>query len=346
MREWTASWRLLMLALVPLASAAPAQDSETGTALAPAIASPPLSGELGGYLRTLARQPRDLNALLGAGRLALESGDIGAAFNFYSRADEVSPHSGPAKAGLGSALVMSEKSDDALRLFAEAVSLGVPEYRLARDRGLAYDLRGDNRRAQRDYQLAYRNGPDDELTRRYALSLGISGSRDDALTLLDPLLRRKDQAAWRARALVLALNGDVRGANGIARAVMARDQADSMVPFLRRLASLNPADKAHAVNFGTIPSDGTQVAAVQIGDPYRSGGASGNLIPAGDPFGRRDAAETNTRVAAVARASNRFKSRSIQPRYLSCLAYRFSRNPQHQLLHLDFQLTERLRARV
>ncbi len=282
---------------------------------------------LGRYIRVLAGSPRDLSALLGAGQAALDVGDANAALGFYARAEEVSPSNGRVKAGLGSSLVMIERPDDALRLFAEAVALGVPEAALARDRGLAYDLRGDSVRAQRDYALAMSRrsygDSDDELVRRYALSLGISGDRPRAMAMLDPLLRKQDQGAWRARAFIMAMTGDVSGANGVARQLMVPAMANAMSPLLSRLASLNAAERAHAVNFGTVPSDGTQLA-VQRGDPYlgavpvpgatpSSSGlvsaqglsrvpvpaASGDtgLIPAGEPLGPRPVDIKPVRVA-------------------------------------------------
>ncbi|CAN5147797.1 hypothetical protein BH09PSE3_BH09PSE3_25670 [soil metagenome] len=252
------------------------------------------------HLRTLAVAPRSLSALLGAGESALAVGDPNAALGFYARAEQVDPRSGKAKAGLASALVMLERADDALPLFAQAVSLGIPEAEVASNRGLAYDLRGDSRRAQRDYQLALKHAPDDETTRRYALSLGISGDRAQAMTLLDPLLRKQDQSAWRARAFILAMTGDVAGANGIARQVMPANLASTMSPFLTRLPQLSAADKAHAVAFGTMPSSGTNMASVEIGDPFHAirnndaGGASDGLIPAGPPLG------TDVPVARIA----------------------------------------------
>lgn len=275
---------------------------------------------LGRYIRILAGSPRDLDALLGAGQAALDVGDANAALGFFARAEEVAPSSGRVKAGLGSSLVMIERPDDALRLFAEAVSAGMAESGVARDRGLAYDLRGDPKRAQRDYALAMTRGRDDELVRRYALSLGISGDRTGAMAMLDPLLRRQDQGAWRARAFIMAMNGDVAGANGVARQLMVPAMASAMSPLLSRLSSLNAAERGHAVNFGTVPTDGTQLA-VQTGDPFlttvprrlpkastvvadsrsRMPETSGDrgLIPTGEPLGPRPIDVTQTRIATV-----------------------------------------------
>jgi hypothetical protein len=95
------------------------------------------------------------------------------------------------------------------------------------------------------------------------------------------------------------MTGDVPGANGIARQVMPTNLAATMSPFLARLPQLNAADRAHAVDFGTMPSAGTNMASVELGDPFHaigggasggtSGGASDQLIPTGTPLGRTDA---------------------------------------------------------
>lgn len=274
----------------------------------PGLTAPDPANMLSGHLRTLAANPRSLAALLGAGQAAIDVGDPNAALGFFSRADEVSPGNARAKAGLASALILLEKPDEALRVFGEAVSLGVAESDIAKDRALAYDLRGDNRRAQRDYLVAMRRGTDDEVIRRYALSLGISGDRAQALTVLDPLLRKQDQAAWRARAFILAMNNDVSGANAVARQVMPASLAATMAPFLARLATLNPAERAHAVNFGTMPSDGQTFASVRIGDPFRPAGAAmvpsassagAGLIPSGAPLGRQKVAAAPVPPKAV-----------------------------------------------
>ncbi len=257
----------LMLAAAPSAAQYETVPTTGDTQAVPLSNSP--SDQLAANLVRLGRNPRDVYALIGAGESAIAVGDGQAAFSFLSRADELSPNNGRVKAALGSAMVLTERPAEALQYFALASSLGIPDVAFARDRGLAYDLRGDSRRAQRDYATALAKGPDDEITRRLALSFGISGERDRALNLLDPLLRKQDQAAWRARAFVFAMAGDVRGAEGIARTVLPAGEGQTMGPFLRRLAGLNAAERALAVNFGTMPSDGQRYARVETGDPYR-----------------------------------------------------------------------------
>jgi Flp pilus assembly protein TadD len=210
---------------------------------------------LGRYLRVLARNPGDLEALLGAGDAALAVGDADAAINFYSRAEKIAPRDGKTKAGLASALVQKEQPRPALKMFDDAVDLGVSPVSIALDRGLAYDLRGDNRRAQQEYALVLRNRVDPEATRRMALSMAMAGDRQGALAVLDPLLRKQDIPAWRARAFVLAMTGAAQEAEQAAYAVLPRTQADALKPFLERLPQLKASEKAAAVHFGHFPEN-------------------------------------------------------------------------------------------
>lgn len=207
-------------------------------------------------LNTLAENPNSVAALTGAGRAALDMGDGEAALNFYARADQIAPSDGATKAGMARALVRLERGREALPLFAEALSLGVSESEIAGERGLAWDTIGEPRRAQADYQLALRRGDDPEIQRRLALSLAISGEREAALRVIDAQLRAQDRAAWRTQAFVLALTGDAAGADRAAGSVMAPADARALAPFLARLPSLSPSQKALAVHFGHFPSDG------------------------------------------------------------------------------------------
>lgn len=212
------------------------------------------------HVRVLAGSPRNYDALVGAGRAALELGDPQAAAGFFGRAEEVHSASWVPKVGQGAALVQLLDPQAALSAFEAAQRLGASQMSVALDRGLAFDLLGDQARAQSDYRVAM-GGPEQvEARRRMALSLGISGKKAEALSTLDPLLARRDPAATRIRALVLALNGDTEGARAAVNAAMPGIAA-SMEPFLRRLASLRPAEKAAAVHMGHLPGSGQATSA-------------------------------------------------------------------------------------
>ena len=215
-------------------------------------------------VRILATSPKNFDALVSAGKAALQLGDDQAAAGFFGRADEIRPASPLPKAGMGAALVMNGDPRGALTYFARAQQLGATSATLGSDRGLAYDLLGQQVAAQSDYRAALAGHDRDEARRRLALSLAISGDKALALETLQPLIQRQDAAAWRVRALVLALGGDV---------VSAKAALDSRMPgasahmdrFFRRLPTLSSGQKAAAVHLGIFPDSGVAVASASPG---------------------------------------------------------------------------------
>ena len=208
-------------------------------------------------MRALGANPNDLNALVAAGELSLGLDDLSAAAALFARADRINPRHPRVKAGMGSILVRSERPGEALRYFAMADGFGIDAQRIASDRGFAYDLIGEQERAQREYRVALRNPGGDEAERaetlrRYGLSLGISGREAQALAVLDPLLRKSDRGAWRARAFVLAMNGKEAEAVRIATTTLPPGMAQGLQPFFDRLPTLPAIDRAFAVHFGEV----------------------------------------------------------------------------------------------
>jgi Flp pilus assembly protein TadD len=246
-------------------------------------------------LRSLAANPKSVTALMGAGKAALDLGDPQAALTFFARAEEQMPRDGRVKMWIGSALVQLQQPHAALKFFRDATDLGVPAAEIARDRGLAHDIAGNPREAQRDYRMALQKGRDDEVARRLALSLAISGEREPALRMLEDQLLVRDRAAERARALVLALTGDSAGATRAVQAAMPGPQAGAMSPFLARLPSLSPAERALAVHLGVFPRDGRTAApstyalnnfanaVTNAGRPDPSQGSLARRSPAAEP---------------------------------------------------------------
>lgn len=217
---------------------------------------------LAAQMRVLGGNPRNLEALIAAGDLSRQVGDLSAALALFARAEAVSPGNPRVLAGRAATLVQLERPGEALAMFqrAEASGLSMDPYRAMR--GLAYDLTGQQGYAQRDYRRALELNRDDETLRRLALSLAISGDAREAQTLLDPLLRRSDRGAWRARALALAMNGDLAGAQRIATTMMPGGAA--LAGFFARLPSLSPADRAFAVHFGELKASPGRLADARL----------------------------------------------------------------------------------
>ena len=285
-------------ALAVCAGAAPAaaqNDAPVSRAVVQPL-PPPSVSDLGDALRRLARNARDVDALIDAGNASLDLNDIEAAIGFFGRAQELSPENARVKLGLAGAFVRSGRPIEALLLFGEAERAGVSTTTLASARGLAYDLVGDNAAAQVQYRQALTTEQDDETVRRLAISQAIAGDRKGFEATLYPQLAREDYAGFRTRAFGLAILGEEEEAVAIAETVMPRDLSARIAPYLRYMRRLTKAQQAAAANLGVFPRaaqigrDDPRIAQYSGGAPAAAG-ADTRLAPAGEPLGSRTAAE-------------------------------------------------------
>ncbi len=310
-----------------LAFAAPAlaqvDDDPDGptTVSRPVVQStaPSPSRELNAALARLASDPRNVPALTDAAEAALKLGDSDAAIGFLSRASEVQPTNTRAKTLLGKAYLVAENPVDAIRAFDDAERAGADTFAMAGDRALAYDLVGDNARAQRWYQVAASRGGDDELTRRHALSLAISGDRRGAEALIAPLIARQDRATWRTRTFVMAVTGGPDEAVAVAYASMPQDLAASIAPYLRYMPRLTPAQQAAAANFGRFPRaadigrDDARIAQYAALNPRAPRFAEAGLTPTGAPLGPSADKPSREKRRRPGKEQVKVASTSLQP---------------------------------
>jgi hypothetical protein len=257
----TLRWAFACAGALIVAVPAAAQTTYSGYAETPSAA-------LVRHIHTLASDPKDFGALIGAGKASLDIGDPQAAAGFFARADEINPRSPLPQAGMGAVSVANGEAAAAMPYFARALQLGAPQSTIGCDRGLAYDLLGQQRQAQADYRAAM-NGPDaTEARRRLALSLAISGDKAGALQTLAPLSASGDSAVNRVRAFVLALTGDSRGAMVAIDAAMPGSWS-RVSPFLQQLPTLGAGQKAAAVNLGIFPdANAPALASSAASSPY------------------------------------------------------------------------------
>ncbi|MCJ7421646.1 SPOR domain-containing protein [Sphingomicrobium astaxanthinifaciens] len=225
-----------------------------------AAAQPSPVDDLTRNLALLDREPRNFDALVGAGDAALAIGDLPSAAAFYGRAAEVRPEDPGVLIGQGSVAVQMNQPERALQFFAAAQGRGGSAVAMGAGRGLAYDLLGQTRAAEEDYRAAMAGPRADEARRRLALNLAMGGDRTAAMALLAPLVATGDPAALRARAFVLALTGDTDNARRAIESAMPGAGA-AIEPFLRRLPQLTPQQKAAAVHLGVFPTDAGAAAA-------------------------------------------------------------------------------------
>ncbi|WP_404480317.1 SPOR domain-containing protein [Novosphingobium sp. BL-52-GroH] len=249
------------------------------------------SKRLNAALATIGRNPRDVAALIEAGDSARALQDYAAAIGFYRRADEASPGNARVKAGLASAFVLSGDPVSAIPLFDAADLAGATPSLISADRGLAYDLVGDNASAQRYYAMALPSlsgAAADELRTRLAVSQAIGGQGDEAYRTLLPLLNKQDKPGWRTRAFTLAIAGQTAEAVDVAQKILPAQLAQNIAPYLRYMPRLTRAQQAAAANLGRFPRAsevGRDDARIAAYAPPRASAAGNGLIPKGEPFG-------------------------------------------------------------
>ncbi len=238
-----------------LVGAAPVQAQSVPTVSQPVVQAVPggESMKLNDALGRLAKDPRDVAALVDAGKASLDIGDTDAAIGFFQRAAALAPADPRAKAGLAGAYIRKKDPFSAIPLFEEAAAVGRLEPDRLADRGLAYDLVGDGQKAQEFYRQSLAAAPSDEAARRLALSQAIAGDRRGMEVTLAPLLQKQDKAAWRTRAFGLAILGYADEADAISRQNLPADKASAMSAYLRYMPRLTPSQQAAAANLGQFP---------------------------------------------------------------------------------------------
>jgi Flp pilus assembly protein TadD len=277
----------------------------------PVVSEPAGAAELRSAIRRISLNPADADALADAGNASLMLGDANAALNFFTRANSNRPNNGRIVAGLATATVRTENPFEALRLFDDAVRLGVSERSIAADRALAFDLLGNFGRAQQDYKLARTASVSDDLIVRHAISTSLSGQSAEADAMLLPLLQKNSPAAWRARAFILATRGDFRESTKVTQGFMDAGSAQRMERYLRLMPDLTGAQQAAAMHLGHFPAsqyvgrDSEQLRKVASTIPsVQPASNDSRLIPSGDPLGTK-----TTKVVATGKLGRKTRSR-------------------------------------
>lgn len=295
-RTFACALLLGLSAALPVAGSAQITDRFTP---APRVPSPEKQ-RLNRAKIELAKRPKSLKALLEAGNAAAEAGEFDAAFAYFARAQAIEPSNPGIDLGLASAYLRSGRPVSALPLLAAAEAAGAKDRALFENRALALDMVGDQRGAQDIYQRLLQASPDDtDLMRRLALSHAITGNNAQFEAVLRPLVEKRDFAAFRTRAFGLAIMGEQNRAAAIVDAVMPRQLARKITPYLEYMPQLTPAQQAAAANLGIFPRSadigkdspailayaGRGVAAARASAPDEPT-ADARLEPVGEPFGQ------------------------------------------------------------
>ncbi len=255
----------------------------------------PAQADLSDALQRLSRNPNNIRALIDAGNASMLLGDYDGALGFFNRAQRIDPENGAMLAGLGQVAVRRGEGTIAVQLFDNAEAAGERLNRVAAERGLAYDLIGNNARAQRYYRQALSREDSNDVIRRLALSYAIAGDAAASEATLLPLLQRQDRAAFRTRAFALAILGRDEEAIAIAETMLPARLSGRLAPYLRYMPRLTRAQQAAAANLGRFPQaseigrDTAQVAALarNVAANTTLPAINDRLTPSGEPLGSR-----------------------------------------------------------
>ncbi|MDR7101729.1 hypothetical protein [Croceicoccus sp. BE223] len=201
----------------------------------------------------LGRNAGDLSALRDAVQAAMRLGMIDIAAAYALRAQQLAPRDAMIMAARGGIEIHRGRAREGLALFEQADKAGVAESAFAADRALGYDLIGDQPSAQYYYAMAHRQSPDDEVLRRYALSLAISGDAATGAAMLRPLLNVQDRGAWRTHAFMLAIDRKPQEARKVLQQTLPADLAAQLGPYMDAMPLLSRAQQAAAANLGIFP---------------------------------------------------------------------------------------------
>lgn len=284
---------------------------------------PQAAADLSAAMKRLGTNPQDGNALLQAGWAAVELDNFDVAMGFFSRAEAVPSAAAEAKAGMGAVLVNRKRPVEAIQYFNAAEAAGARLGIHAAQRGLAYDLVGDNGRAQDYYRESLQAKQSNEVTQWLALSQAIGGNQAASDATLLPLLQHRDLASYRTRAFALAALGKTEEAVSIANTLMPATLASKIGPYLRYMPKLTKAQQAAAGIFGHFPEadaigrDDPRIAEYASGaKPVAVAAALGSrLTPAGQPLGEppKPVAPPPATVVAVAKVEEPRPSFSLTP---------------------------------
>ena len=225
---------LVLLALAACGGGAPITTSPSGNVARAALAGGAndlalrLSGE------SLGRNPSDVEALEVQGSALSEMGRPAEAQMAYERLLAVDPGSLPALLGLGRILLETD-APAAEAAFLKVLSRDPRNPQSLNDLGIAQDLQGRHADAQQSYRRALGVAPQMQAAVvNLALSLAISGHAADAVMLLRPLAASPG-ASTRVRhdfAAAALLAGDRTTAEAVLRPDMSPAETDEALTTL------------------------------------------------------------------------------------------------------------------
>jgi len=190
------------------------------------------------YQSLYARNPKDLEAVLGLARNLRYIGDTGEATNILEKALEDRPDDADLLAALGKTKLAEGKAQEALEALSVAAEVKADDWRLLSAQGIAYDLLGQYDDAQAKYTAALELTPNNlTVLNNLALSKALSGDLDGGVQVLRRASRHV-AAGPQVRqnlALLYAMRGDLDRAELLLKQDLPPQMVRNNIDYYRRL---------------------------------------------------------------------------------------------------------------
>jgi Flp pilus assembly protein TadD len=181
---------------------------------------------------------KDVNAAVAYSAALRKINSVEEAVKVSSRAANENPDSAPANIEAGKALVEAGRAFEAVRYLEKGADLSPRDWKAQSAFGVALDQIGEHELARSKYELALTIAPDQPaLLNNKGLSYALDGNLEAAkLTLRAAASARGADARVRQNlALVLALKGEMREAERLARSDLPPQVADQNIDYFRTL---------------------------------------------------------------------------------------------------------------
>lgn len=220
------------------------------------------SGDLLGaedfYLAAIARDPRDISALLRLGETQLASGATDRAEQSFRSALALRPGNADASVGLAVAL-LSRGDPQAALAYITPVALSSRNPRVLRNYGVTLDMLGRPEEAQAAYRRGLAQTPaDPDLRGNLALSLAISGDMAGAQREIRAAVNSPNAPERESlnQVVLLAMAGQEAEAREAGRQVAQPGRIEALITQGHR-AGAAQGPTARAVALGTITAQAT-----------------------------------------------------------------------------------------
>ncbi len=184
------------------------------------------------------RNPNDLNAAVSYSSALRKISSVAESVKVMTRAANAHPDNAEVNLEAGKALVEGGRAFEAVRYLETASELMPRDWRAFSAYGVALDQIGEHDAARTKYDMALLFAPDSPtILNNKGLSFALSGNLDSAkMTLRKAATVRGSDARIRQNlALVLALKGEMREAERLARSDLPPQIADQNIDYFRSL---------------------------------------------------------------------------------------------------------------